>query len=96
MIIQRDLFMMVLGAAILVVIVGFYEIVFDYSKLKEYEKEKEKEEKKHKTKGWIKRGWHNMIRDIKLKKHTKKQKIKPSKKITKKEAQKKLKKMFKD
>jgi len=95
MYIPRDLIMMILGAIIQdVFIVGYY-IIFDYSKLKEEDKIQQ-EEKKHKTKGWIKRGWHNMIRDIKLKHNTKKQKIKHIKKLTKKQAQNKIKKMFKD
>ena len=64
MFIPRDLIMMLLGIVIFVVVIGFYEIVFDYSKLKEEEKRIE-EEKPLKKKGWIRRGWHNMIRDFK-------------------------------
>ena len=95
MYIPRDLIMMILGAIIQDVLIAGYYIIFDYSKLKEEDKIQQ-EEKKQKTKGWIKRGWNNMIRDIKLKHQTKKQKIKHSKKLAKKEAQAKIKKMFKD
>ena len=57
----RDLFMMLLGIVIFVVVVGFYEILFNYSKMKE----EEFEEIPLRKKGWIKRGWNNMCRDIK-------------------------------
>lgn len=70
MYIPRDLIMMLLGIVIFVVVIGFYEIVFDYSKLKEEEKKIE-EEKPLKKKGWIRRGWHNMIRDFKRGKNDK-------------------------
>ena len=82
MFIPRDLIMMLLGIVIFVVVIGFYEIVFDYSKLKEEEKRIE-EERPLKKKGWIRRGWHNMIRDFKKRKNdkanNKKRKNKPSK-----------------
>lgn len=63
--IPRDLIMMILGAVIFIVIASFYEIIFDYSKMKE-------QKEKPKRKGWIKRGWKNMIRDLKKKKKKKK------------------------
>ena len=81
----------VLGILFVIVPVSFYEILLNYAAIEEQKKEDEK----IKTKGWIKKGWHNMIRDIKKKFKKKDQVVKPKKKLTKKQAQAKLKKMFK-
>jgi len=86
MIIPRDIFMMILGAIILMVIVGGYELIFNYDNLKQFEEEQE--ERKKKRKGWIKRGLKNLFK--------KKQKPKTKKKLTKKQTKAKLRKMFKD
>ena len=83
MYIPRDLFMMLLGAIIVMVVAGGYEIIFRYNELKEFEAKQE--EKKKKRKGWIKRGFKNLFK-----------KKKPKKQLTKKQAQAKLRKMFKD